>query len=68
MAVMTPIRPLTNEPAATLGREELLSLIGEEARLVGLSAEEAIAQVRRGAPVHGYIWDDISLLVSLIAE
>jgi hypothetical protein len=68
MTVMAATRPLIDGLSETLGREDLLRLIGEEARLIGLSGEEAIAQVRRGAPVRGYIWDDISLLVSLLSE
>ena len=67
MAIMTP-PPLLDDSSVTLGREDLFRLIGEEARMVGLSAEEAIAQVKRGAAVHGYVWDDISLLVSLLSE
>ena len=67
MAVFAPA-PRLDEGSVTLGREELMHLINEEARILGLSGEEAIAQVKRGIAVHGYIWDDISLLVSLLSE
>jgi len=67
MAVMSIARPV-EEPSTTLNREEVLSLIDDEARMLGLSRDEAIARVKGGSAAHGYVWDDISLLVSLLAE
>ena len=52
----------------SLDRAQILDVIAAQARLVGLSAREAIDRVKQGTPVHGYIWDDIALLVSLISE
>jgi len=67
MTVMSLIRPEVTE-TGSLAREEVLSLIGEEARLVGLTAEQAMAKLASGVPVRGYIWEDISLLASLLSE
>jgi hypothetical protein len=68
MAVMTPALPQMEDASTTLSREGILSLIEKQAALVGKSGREAIAEVKRGTPVHGYIWDDISLLVALLSE
>ncbi len=67
MTVMSLIRSEVTE-TGSLAREEVLSLIGEEARLVGLTAEQAMAKLASGVPVRGYIWEDISLLASLLSE
>lgn len=66
MAVMAPIRQ--QELSTTLSHDDLLNLIGEEAGMLGLSAQEAVARVKAGTQSHGYIWDDISLLTSLLSE
>jgi hypothetical protein len=67
-AMATMARPRLEAATSSLDRAELLSLIEEEARLLGLSAETAIAQVKHGKPERGYIWDDLSLLVTLLTE
>ena len=63
-------RPELNEGVSvSLDPQGLMDIIDQEARLVGMSGREAIDRVKTGgAPVHGYIWDDISLLVSLLPE
>jgi hypothetical protein len=53
----------------SLSDGELRTLIDQEAKLAGLSgAQEAIESVRRGHVGKGLIWDDLSLLVSLLIE
>jgi hypothetical protein len=64
----TMARPQLEATSTSLDKAEVFSLIEEEARLIGLSAANAIEKVKSGAPVRGYIWDDLSLLVSLLAE
>lgn len=68
MAVMPIVRPRIEEDSVTLSREEVLSLIEGEAKMLGLTRDDAIARVKGGPTAHGYIWDDISLLVSLLSD
>jgi len=52
----------------SVDRDYVLRLIEAEAALCGMSASEAIAKVKTGQAGPGYVWDDISLLVSLISD
>ena len=64
----TMAKPHLEDTSTSLDKGELLSLIEEEARLVGLSAPAAIETIKKGKAAHGYIWDDLSLLVALLSE
>ncbi len=69
MATITSRPELNEGVSVSLDPQGLMDIIDQEARLVGMSGREAIDRVRTcGAQVHGYIWDDISLLVSLLPE
>lgn len=68
MAVMLKNAPSVADLAVSLDRDGIVRLIQKEAQLLGLSADEAILQVQRGTPGRGYIWDDLSLLISLLSE
>ena len=65
-SMATVSQPRLEGTTSSLDRAELLSLIEEEAKLVGISAALAIEQIRSGKPHNGYIWDDLSLLVALL--
>ncbi|GAC1436249.1 MAG: hypothetical protein NVS1B11_20310 [Terriglobales bacterium] len=66
MATIT--QPGLESATSSIDRQELLSLMESEARLIGVSVENAISQIKSGKPDHGYIWDDLALLVALLAE
>ena len=68
MATMASTRPIPDAAASTIETDAVLQVIESQARLLNLSAREAIDRVKRQEPVHGYIWDDIALLVSLLQE
>lgn len=53
--------------SVSLDERELRMLIDHEAKLVGLSGvQEAIDRVKRGDIGNSLLWDDLSLLVSLL--
>jgi hypothetical protein len=55
--------------SVSLDRDQLCQLIDHEARLVGLSgAHEAVERVRQGDIGQGLMWDDLTLLVSLLRK
>jgi len=71
MATATQLKPLADKQldgaAVSLSDDEIRSLIDHEARMVGLSgAEEAIACVQHGEVGRGFIWDNLSQLISLL--
>jgi len=66
MATVTHPIPHLDASSVSMDRDEILALIETEARLIGLSLSEAIERTRKGHTGSGYIWDDISLLVSLL--
>lgn len=68
MATMVSTRAVPDAAASTIERDAVLQVIELQARLLNLSAREAIDRVKRQEPVRGYIWDDIALLVSLLQE
>lgn len=67
-AIATSDTTAKNE-SVSLDRQEVLDMIDQEARLLGMSGHDAIDRVKSGKPGSGsYVWDDISLLVSLLSE
>jgi hypothetical protein len=68
MAVMVKNAPSPADLAVSLDRDGIVRLIEKEAQVLGLSADNAISQVKHGIQGQGYLWDDLSLLVSLLSE
>jgi hypothetical protein len=50
----------------TVDRQGLLRLIDEEAKQLGLSANEALEIIQRGEDGDNFVWSDISLLSDLL--
>ncbi len=53
-------------PVLSVDRSGLLRLIDQEARLLGLTGEEALARIDQGDAGKNYVWTDISLLADLL--
>ncbi len=51
-----------------LDRDGLLRLIGEEAKRLGLTAEEALDRIEHSAGGDSYVWFNISLLAGLLKQ
>ncbi len=71
MAAVAYPKPLDQKQldgaVVSLSDSEIRSLIDHEAKMAGLSGvEEAIARVRQGKVGRGFIWDNLSLLISLL--
>src|SRR4051812_44448314 len=53
--------------AVSLNDAEIRSLIDHEAKVAGLSGiDEAIQRVEQGKVDRGFIWDNLSMLISLL--
>jgi len=50
----------------TVDRSHLWSLIEQEARLLGMTKEEAVERVQRGDVGEGYLWSDLASLVAML--
>jgi hypothetical protein len=51
----------------SLDDSEIRSLIDHEAKVAGLSGiDEAITRVQQGKVERGFIWDNLSMLISLL--
>ena len=71
MATATHLKPLDQKQldgaVVSLTDLEIRSLIDHEAKMVGLSGvDEAVACVQQGKMGRGFIWDNLSLLTSLL--
>ena len=71
MATAAYAKPLDQKQldgaVVSLSDLEIRSLIDHEAKMAGLSgAEEAIARVQEGKAGRGFLWDNLSLLISLL--
>jgi len=51
----------------TLTRNQLETLIAVEAKLLGLSVDDALACARAGTLPRSYVADDLALLIGLLA-